>query len=150
MSGDHDHPGSSIASAGLLLVVQAPCRLFVHEHPVPVERAQHTFGDVQGSEVSLGRFFQDQLVQCEIGNRSLEPCVLQFQLLQFPGMVDRKTAVFVSPPVIGLLGTSICFTARATVSPLARATSTSRSFRKICSGLCLFLGISTPFKNQSF
>ena len=59
---------------------------------------------MQGLEVSLGRFFQDQLVQCEIGNSSLEPCVLQFQLLQFPGLVDRKTAVFVSLPVIGLLG----------------------------------------------
>ena len=28
--------------------------------------------------------------------------------------------------------------------------STSRSFRKICAGLCLFPGIYTPFKNQGF
>ena len=78
--------------------------LFVQEHSVPAERGQHTCDDVQGLEVSLGRFFQDQLVQCEIGYSSFESCVLQFQFLQFPGLVDGETTVFVSPPVISLLG----------------------------------------------
>jgi len=67
--------------AGLLLAVPAPCKLCVHEHQAPAERGQHTCDDVQSLEVSLGRFFQDQLIESEISDSSLEPCVLQFQVL---------------------------------------------------------------------
>jgi hypothetical protein len=88
----------------LLLIALVLCRLCVHEHPVLAERGQHTCGDVQGSEVSLGRFFQDQLVQREVGNSSLESCILQFEFLELPRLVDRKTTVLVSSTVIGLLG----------------------------------------------
>jgi hypothetical protein len=59
---------------------------------------------VQGLEVSLGRFFQDQLVEGEISNRPLESCILQFEFLELPGLVDRKTTVLVSPAIVGLLG----------------------------------------------
>ena len=79
--GDHDHPGSLAVGAALPLAVPAPCRLCVHEHPEPAERDQYIFDDVQGLEVSLGRFFQDQLIESEISDSSLEPRVLQFQFL---------------------------------------------------------------------
>ena len=59
---------------------------------------------MQGLEVSLGRFFQDQLIESQISDSSLESCILQFQFLELPGLVDRKTTVLVSPTVIGLLG----------------------------------------------
>ena len=59
---------------------------------------------MQVSELSLGRFFQDQLVESEISHRPPEPCILQFGFLGLPGLVDRKTTVLVSPTVISLLG----------------------------------------------
>ena len=59
---------------------------------------------MQGPEVSHGRFFQDQLVESEISNRSPESCILQLEFLGLPGLVDRKTTVLVSSTVIGLLG----------------------------------------------
>ena len=59
---------------------------------------------MQGLEVSHGRFFQDQLVESEISNRPPESCVLQFEFLGLPRLVDRKTTVLVSSTVIGLLG----------------------------------------------
>ena len=64
------------------------CRLCVHEHPVPVERGQHTCDDVQGLEVSLGRFFQDLLIQGKIGDGSLESRVFLFELLQTFRLVE--------------------------------------------------------------
>ena len=114
---------------------------------------------MKGLEVSLGRFFQDQLVQREVGNSSLESCIFQFEFLELPRLVDRKPAVLVAPPVVKpalseaewvCSVTAICLTAPATVCPLARAISTSRSLPRICSGLCRFLGISSPFSEPEF
>jgi hypothetical protein len=71
---------------------------------IPAERDQHVCGDLQGLEVSLGRFFQDQLVEGEISNRPPGSCILNFEFLGLPGLVDRKATVLVSSTVIGLLG----------------------------------------------
>ncbi len=49
---------------------------------------------MKGSEVSLGRFFQDLLVQGEIGRCSLQPFCL----------VEVESAVLASPPVISVVG----------------------------------------------
>ncbi len=38
---------------------------------IPAVRVPRTFGDEKGSEVSLGRFFQDLLVEGKVGNGSL-------------------------------------------------------------------------------
>ena len=54
--------------------------------------------------MSVGRFFQDQLVESEISHRPPASCVLQFEFLGLPRLVDRKTTVLVSSTVIGLLG----------------------------------------------
>jgi hypothetical protein len=59
---------------------------------------------VKGSEVSLGRFFQDLLVQGEIGNCSLQPCVLLFESLEPFCPVEVESAVLASPPVISVVG----------------------------------------------
>jgi hypothetical protein len=81
-SGVHDHPGSLAVGAALLLAVPAPCKPFARiPRAIPAGRAPRTYGDGKGLEVSLGRFFQDQLIESEISDSSLEPRVLQFQFL---------------------------------------------------------------------
>ena len=58
---------------------------------------------MKGLEVSLGRFFQDQLVECQLCNSSLELRVLFLELLELPGLVDAESAVLVPPAVVGVL-----------------------------------------------
>ena len=40
----------------------------------------------------------------QIGDQLLEPIVLLLQLLQLPGLLDVQTSVFLSVPVVALLG----------------------------------------------
>ena len=56
----------------------------------------------RGSEVSLRGLFEDQLVQCQIGNRSLETRILLLELLEPTGLVDLQPAVLTAPPVVCL------------------------------------------------
>ena len=102
---------------------------------------QRTCGDVKGSEVSLGRFFQDLFVQREVGNRSLQSGVFLLELLEPFCLVEVESAVLASPPVVGVVGDTdftYCLTnalAARDGNPPATATSTCRSLFKTCSGL---------------
>ena len=68
-------------------------RAWLPEHPArsPLRRpelltvhAPHNVVGARGSEVSLGRFLQDQLVQCQVRHCSLQAPVLALALLQAP------------------------------------------------------------------
>ena len=59
---------------------------------------------MKGLEVSLGRFFQDLLVQGKIGNRSLQPCVLLLELLESFRLIEVDSTVITSPPIISVIG----------------------------------------------
>jgi hypothetical protein len=59
---------------------------------------------VEGSEVSLGRFFQDLLVQGEIGHCSLQSCVPLFESLEPFCLVEVESALLASPPAISVVG----------------------------------------------
>ena len=98
-------PGSSEHGAVSAWVDRSPCRPCAQRlRAVSAGRAPRTCGDVKGSEVSLGRFFQDLLVQGEIGNCSLQPCVLLLKLLQPFCPVEVESAVLASPSVISVVG----------------------------------------------
>ena len=85
-------------------------------------------------EVSLGRFFQDLLVQGEIGHCSLQSCVPLFESLQPFCLVEIESAVLASPPVISVVGDTdltYCMT-----NALAACNGNlGRSLFKTCSGL---------------
>ena len=98
---------------------------------------------MKGLEVSLGRFFQDQLVQRQLGHSPLQLSVLSLELLKLARLVDAEPAVLGSPAVVEpalsaaewvFSVTPISLTACATFLPLATATSTCRSLFRICSG----------------
>ena len=59
---------------------------------------------MEGSEVSLGRFFQDLLVQRQVRNCPLQSCVLLFESLESFCLVEVESAVLASPPVISVVG----------------------------------------------
>ena len=59
---------------------------------------------MEGSEVSLGRFFQDLLVQRQVRNCPLQSCVLLFESLEPFCLVEVEPAVLASPPVISVVG----------------------------------------------
>ena len=59
---------------------------------------------MKGSEVSLGRVFQDLLVQSEIGHCPLQPCVLLFESLEPICLIEVESALLASPPVIKWVG----------------------------------------------
>ena len=59
---------------------------------------------MEGSEVSLGRFFQDLLVQGEIGHCPLLSCILPFESLEPFCLVEVESAVLASPTVISVVG----------------------------------------------
>ena len=66
--------------------------------------APHNVVGARGSEVSLGRFLQDQLVQCQVRHCSLQAPVLALELLQAPCLAHLHPAVLPPPPVVRLLG----------------------------------------------
>ena len=59
---------------------------------------------MKGLEVSLGRFFQYLLVQGEIGDRSLQPCVFFLKLLEPFRLVEVESAVLTPPTVVSMVG----------------------------------------------
>ncbi len=56
-----------------------------------------------GSVFSLGDFLEDQFVNGEIRDGSLQPDVLRFQLFQPPGLIDFHPAVGLAPAIVGLV-----------------------------------------------
>ena len=83
----------------------APYKLCVQTlEVVTVERVPRTFCDEKGLEVSLGRFFQDLLVQGKICNGSLQPCVLFLKLLEPFCLIEVESPVLAPPSVIGVVG----------------------------------------------
>ena len=94
-------PESSEHGAVSTRVDRSPCRPCAQRlWAVSAGRAPRTCGDWKGSEVSPGRFFQDLLVQGEIGHCPLQPCVLLLKLLQPFCLVEVESALLASPPVI--------------------------------------------------
>ena len=86
-------------------VDRSPCRPCAQRlWAVSAGRAPRTCGDVKGSEVSPGRFFQDLLVQGEIGHCPLQPCVFLFESLEPFFLIEVESAVLASPPVISVVG----------------------------------------------
>ena len=59
---------------------------------------------MKGLEVSLGRFFQYLLVQGEIGDRSLQPCVFFLKLLEPFCLIEVESTVLAPPSVLGVVG----------------------------------------------
>lgn len=66
-------------------------------------RHRYTSDDVRGSEVSLGCFLENHLVQREIGDRPTKPGVLRLEFLEPLHLVDSHPAVFLPPAVVGYL-----------------------------------------------
>ena len=64
---------------------------------------QHRYNsdDVRSSEVSLGCFLENHLVQCEIGDRPSKPGVLRFEFLETLHLIDPHAALFFPPAVVG-------------------------------------------------
>jgi hypothetical protein len=58
----------------------------------------------RGSEVSLGSLLKNELVERQVGDCPTEPKVLLLQILHPPRLIDLQAAIFLAPPVIGLLG----------------------------------------------
>jgi hypothetical protein len=56
-----------------------------------------------GPYISRGDVLQHQLVQAQFGDQSLQLRVLLLQFLQAPRLVYLQTAVFLTPPEVGLL-----------------------------------------------
>ena len=59
---------------------------------------------MEGSEVSLGSFFQDLLVQRQVRNCPLQSCVLLFESLEPFCLVEVESALLASPQVIKWVG----------------------------------------------
>jgi hypothetical protein len=53
---------------------------------------------MKGSEVSLGRFFQNLLVESKVDNRSLQSGVFLLKLLELSCLVEVESAVLTAPP----------------------------------------------------
>jgi len=70
----------------------------------PVVRVPRICGDVKGSEVFLDRFFQNLLVQREVGNRSLQPGVFLLELLESFCLVEVESAALTASPITGVVG----------------------------------------------
>ena len=88
-------------------------RAWLPEHPArsPLRRPElltythHTTSAALGAQkFSLGRFLQDQLVQCQVRHCSLQAPVLALELLQAPCLAHLHPAVLPPPPVVRLLG----------------------------------------------
>ena len=58
--------------------------------------------------------------------------------------------VLLPPPVVSVVGDGDPTCCLATLLPPVTATSTCRSFRTICSGLCAFPGISASLQNVQY
>ena len=86
---------------GWLITRQA---LLGYRRQHPLYAFQRTCGDVKGSEVSLGRFFQDLFVQREVGNRSLQSGVFLLELLESFCLVEVESAALTASPITGVVG----------------------------------------------
>ena len=86
----------SIIFAGMLTSIEELPLTFTHNSGLDL--------GARGSEVSLGRFLQDQLVQCQVRHCSLQAPVLALELLQAPCLAHLHPAVLPPPPVVRLLG----------------------------------------------
>ena len=86
-------------------VGRSPGRPFARiPRAIPAGRVPRICGDVKGSEVSLGRFFQNLLVESKVGNGSLQPGVFLLKLLELSCLVEVEPTVLASPPVVGVVG----------------------------------------------
>ena len=59
---------------------------------------------MKGSEVSLGRFFQNLLVESKVDNGSLQPGVFLLKLLEPFCLVEVESAVLTASPIAGVVG----------------------------------------------
>ena len=57
-----------------------------------------------GLEVSLRDFFEDRVVEGNVGHQLLQTGVLLLQVPEPPGLVDAHATVGFTPAVVGLLG----------------------------------------------
>ena len=90
-------------NAGSCEAVPRPGRPDARNPGANAEHAGHIVGDARGLPVSLSRLLQDQLVQGQIGDRSLEAGILLLELLQPPGLIDLEPAVLPAPTIVTLL-----------------------------------------------
>ena len=93
---------TALCRSGLVGAQYKPCVRILRV--IRAARVPRTYGDVKGLEVSLGRFFQDLLIQGEIGNRSLQPCVFPLQRLEPFCLIEVDSTVIPSPPIISVVG----------------------------------------------
>ena len=79
------HTGpDSLPIPGSCVAARAPGTLSSPTPRAADVHAPHNVVGARGSEVSLGRFLQDQLVQCQVRHCSLQAPVLALELLQAP------------------------------------------------------------------
>jgi hypothetical protein len=81
----------------------------LHRCIVPSISGPPGFGRLPGvfwprSEVFPGRLLQNGIVDGEIRNHSSKAGVLQFALFQAFGLIDPKSSLLFTPPVIGDVG----------------------------------------------
>ena len=90
-----------------------------------------------------------------MGHGSQQPRALDLEMLESPGMVKPKPAVLLAPsvkePVLSLPKDPLCDTELPAhlddVCPWDRATSASRSFLMISSGVCRFFRMFPPSRS---
>lgn len=86
------------------MVARQSGRLCVRSGGIYPALHQQPAGAARGLQVSLRNVLQDLLFERKIGHQLLQPAVLLLQLLQLPGLLDVQTTVFLSLPVVALLG----------------------------------------------
>ena len=102
----------------------------------------------RGSEVSLCRFLQDQLVQRQVQDCPRHPLVLLLNILHPPRLIGLQAAIFLAPAIIGRLAHRDPPARFGRPGSLCHYISTSRGLPMISSGLCFLPGIHVPSVGQ--
>jgi hypothetical protein len=85
----------------------------------------------RGLEVSLCSLCQDQLVQCQVRDRSPKTTVLSLQLLEPLHLITLQAAILIAPPIMRYFRNAYRSDPSATGRPCAISTSTCRSFANL-------------------
>ena len=69
---------------------------------------------------SRGNILENLLLKRQIGDKAFQASILTLQVFHSPGLVDFKTAVFLSPPIVTLLRYGVAINNLVRCSPRPR------------------------------
>jgi len=98
-------------------------------------------GDARGLEDSRRSLFQDQLLKCQIPDRTPKARILRLQLLQPLHLIALQTAVLRPPAIISHFRNAYSPNSLCDRPALGRQHLNLPEFVMISSAVCLFLGI---------